>query len=365
MADEQYTQLIHIHAAEEKLLRFLQTFEFIQENIHFGKIADSQARLQDVVGDVFTTLSAQLAQLSPPASLSEFHATLTAAIAHFSNASEAFLQPGRDFSVSFLNSRWALCRGMNLLYGIRAHLPTLQEYWFLPEALPNREALETASPDTDVPVGMLHNKRTDAHADYSLYVPENYTPHKKWPLIICLHGGYGRGDDYIWSWVRPAKSKGYLLLSPKSTDVTWSVLQPPLDVGSITAMFEEVCETYAVDKSRVYLSGLSDGGTFTYLFGLTCPDMFTGIAPIAGDFHPMLDAMLRQKQGKDLPIYIVHGVHDFIFKVESIRQGHELLTHIGYNATYKELPDWGHAYTSSINEELVLPWFESLEPKKS
>jgi hypothetical protein len=26
---------------------------------------------------------------------------------------------------------------------------------------------------------------------------------------------------------------------------------------------------------------------------------------------------------------------------------------------YKELPDWGHAYTYSINETLVLPWFES------
>ena len=27
---------------------------------------------------------------------------------------------------------------------------------------------------------------------------------------------------------------------------------------------------------------------------------------------------------------------------------------------YTELPDWGHAYTYSINETLVLPWFEQL-----
>ena len=161
----------------------------------------------------------------------------------------------------------------------------------------------------------MHTKRTDAHAAYSLYVPENYDPHKEWPLIICLHGGYGRGEDYIWAWLRPAKSKGYLLLSPKSVDVTWSVLQPPLDVESVTRMFDEVCASYAVDASRVYLSGLSDGGTFTYMLGLSRPDMFTGIAPIAGDFHAMLDPMLRRKQGQDLPLYIVHGVHDFIFPV--------------------------------------------------
>ena len=290
---------------------------------------------------MFSTLPGGLAQLSPPESLREFHAAFTAAIIHCSHASEAFLNPGgKDFSVAFLNSRRALCRGMNLLYEIRAHLPTLQQYWLLPEALPNREALETTSPDADVRVGIMHNKGTDAYADCSLYVPENYTPQRNWPLIICLHGAYGRGDDYIWSWLRAAKSKGYLLLSPKSVDVTWSVLRPWLDVSSITAMFKEVCGTYAVDKSRVHLSGLSDGGTFTYLFGLSCAEMFAGIAPIAGAFHSMMDDMLRQKQGKDLPIYIVHGLHDFIFNVDSIRKGHELLTQIGYNATYKELPDW-------------------------
>ena len=363
MADAHYTQVIH--TAEEQLLRFLRTFESIQEHIQFGKIGDSQAELQAVTGDMFSTLADELAALSPPDALTEFHAGFTAALAQCAGAATAFLEPGgKDFSLAFLQSRWALCKGMNLLYELRAHTPTLQEYWLLPEALPQRDALEARTPDAGAPVGLMHTKRTDAHAAYSLYVPENYDPHKEWPLIICLHGGYGRGEDYIWAWLRPAKSKGYLLLSPKSVDVTWSVLQPPLDVESISRMFDEVCASYAVDKSRVYLSGLSDGGTFTYMLGLSRPDMFTGIAPIAGDFHAMLDPMLRRKQGQDLPLYIVHGVHDFIFPVATIRQGYELLSHIGYNATYEELPDWGHAYTSRINEKLVLPWFEGLEPRQ-
>ena len=361
MAGERYTDLVQ--DAEVKLLRFLQTFESIQENMQMGKIEDSQARLKEVVGDMFTTLLDTLPQLSPPVSLAQFHLAFTAAIRHCKNASEAFLNPsGTDFSVASLNSRRSLCRGMNLLYDSRAHLPTLRPYWLLPDTLANREALETTSPNADAPVGIIHNKRTGA-ADYSLYVPENYTPQQNWPLIICLHGAHGRGDHYIWSWLRAAKSNGYLLLSPKSIDMTWSVLRPFVDISSVTAMFEKVCATYAVDKNRVYLSGLSDGGTFTYLFGLSCAEMFTGIAPIAGDFHPMIHDLLGQKMGKDLPIYIVHGARDHIFDVESIRQGHELLSQLGYDATYKELPDWGHAYTSSINEQLVLPWFESLAPK--
>lgn len=361
MADEQYTQTIA--AAEEKLLRFLQTFESVQENMHIG-LEESQAQLREVVGDMFPTLLAELAQSSPPESMSQFHGAFGAVIRHFGNSAEAFLNPGdRDISLASLESRRALYRGIAILYKYRICLSSLQSYWLLPEALPNLAALETVSPDADAPVGMINNKGTDAHADYSLYIPENYSPQKNWPLIICLHGAYGRGDHYIWSWLRPAKSKGYMLLSPKSVDATWSVLRPAIDVRSITTMFEEVCQTYAVDRSRVYLTGLSDGGTYTYLLGLYRSEMFAGIAPVAGDFHYMIDDLLHQKQGIELPIYIVHGAHDHIFPVESIRDGHKLLTRIGYNSTYEELPDWGHAHTSSVNEELVFPWFESLSPK--
>ena len=354
-----------VGAAEEKLLGFLRTFESVQENMHVVSVLDSQARLREAAGDMFSTVPAELAEHSPAEPLRQFSAAFEAAIRHCGNASETFLATAEaGFSVASLNSRRELCRGLDLLYRVRGHLITLQSYWLTPEALPNRDAIEAEATDADAPVGVIHNKRDDA-ADYSLYVPESYTPTQAWPLIVCLHGAYGRGDHYIWSWLRAAKSKRYLLLAPKSVDVTWSIMQPELDIASITAMLDEVRDGYAVDQNRVYLSGLSDGGTFTYLLGLGRPKMFAGIAPIAGDFHGMMDRMLRKKQGQDLPIYIVHGVHDHIFDVESIRRGHQLLTSIGYNATYKELPDWGHAYTSSINEQLVLPWFESLPPRSA
>ena len=251
-----------------------------------------------------------------------------------------------------------------MLYNQRAHLPTLSQYWLLPEAASQRDALETRADAVAVPVGMLHQQQTQEHAEYSLYVPEYYRPDKDWPLIVCLHGGYGRGDDYIWTWLRPAKSKGYLLLSPKSLGPTWSVLQPPVDSRSIRAMFDSVCETYRVDRARVYLSGLSDGGTYTYLLGLDQAELFAGLAPIAGELSPATDGMLRQKQGIDVPIHVIHGVHDFIFPVEAVRSSNELLEHIGYKVKYTELPDWSHALTYTINETLVLPWFEGLEPKE-
>ena len=359
MEPGQYAQAVN--DSEEKLLAFLRTYESIQENMRVERLGEFQAQLREAAPDGLASLSAGLGQASPPEPLRPFHDSFTAAIRHLGNASQTFLEVGESgYSLAAVDIRRALCRGLNLLYGVRRHTPTLASYWLLPSAMAERDALESVSPDADAPVGVMHRRRAAPLADYSLYVPESYTPHRDWPLIVCLHGAYGRGDHYLWSWLRPAKSRGYMLLAPKSLDVTWSILQPARDSRSVAAMLEEVCGEYAVDRGRVYLSGLSDGGTFTYLLGLGRPELFAGIAPVAADFTGMMDDMLRRKQGINLPVYIVHGTRDHIFPVEPVRKGYALLTRLGYNARYEELADWGHSHCSGINQRLVMPWFESL-----
>ena len=359
MAAEQYAQVVH--DTEDTLLVFLQTYESIQNNMRVERLAELQAQLRETAPDGFADLTGRLSQAEPPDSLRQFRDALIAGVRHCGNASASFLiADERSYSMTAMDVRRSLCRGLQVLYGVRAHTPTLAGYWLLPDAMAERERLERPSLGADAPVGVVHRRRPDPEADYSLYVPESYTPHRSWPLIVCLHGAYGRGDHFLWSWLRPTKSRGYMVLAPKSLDVTWSILQPERDARSVAAMLEEICGEYAVDRNRIYLSGLSDGGTFTYLLGLSRPELFAGIAPIAGDFHGMMDDMLRRKQGQDLPIFIVHGAQDHIFPVETIRSGHALLTRLGYNALYEELPDWGHSYCSFANEGLVMPWFEGL-----
>jgi len=350
-----------VHKVEGQLLPFLRTFEEVQEEIHFGREREAQERMRTAGDTIFPALAETMSKLTPPEEDQSFHAQVCKALSYCSEAYTSFLKgAGRNFAEWFLRSRQAQCQALYLLYDLRAQLPTLRQYWVTPEALSSWQELETQTPGLAVPVGFAQKPRTDTHHEYSLYVPENYTPQQRWPLIVCLHGGYGQGNEYIWTWLRPAKSKGYLLLSPKSIGPTWSVLQPPLDTRSIQAMMKEVGDTYNVDRERVYLSGLSDGGTFSYIFGLASSEQFAGIAPIAGDFHPMMDPLLRQKKGIDTPLLVVHGVHDKIFPIETARQACQLFERIGYKVAYQELPDWGHAYPYKINEQIVLPWFAGL-----
>ena len=119
---------------------------------------------------------------------------------------------------------------------------------------------------------------------------------------------------------------------------------PSRDTRSVVRMFDEVTREYSIDRERVYLTGLSDGGIFTYILGLEQSELFRGLAPVAGALHLVVDRMLREGRGKDTPMLVIHGVHDFIFPVTFTRQTCNLLKQIGYNVNYEELPDWGHAY---------------------
>ena len=56
------------------------------------------------------------------------------------------------------------------------------------------------------------------------------------------------------------------------------------------------------------LTGMSDGGTFSYVLGLRGGCRFTHLAPVAAAFHPMMLTFADADRLRGLPIYIVHGV---------------------------------------------------------
>jgi predicted esterase len=354
-----YTTAVATCAAQ--LVEFLRVFERVQENIDFRAIGAAQAQLsQHGVGQLVAATD-DLDALLPPSEHAAMHAQLCAAVGCWARAANRFLGgTGADIGQTFVDSRRLLCEGLALAYPLRTRLPALQAYWLGSAAPAEVSRLDALVPGVEVPRGVIHHTRGENHTEYALYVPESYTPEYMWPLIVCLHGAYGHGDEYLWTWVRAARSARYLVLAPTSSGPTWSIMKPPQDIESIRAMLTILHATYQIDPRRIYLSGLSDGGSFAYIAGLSCPLIFAGIAPVAGVLHPMTDELLRAKQGLSVPLFVVHGARDPIFDVRTVRSGCELMQKIGYQLTYTELPEWGHAYTNTINEQLVMPWFASL-----
>jgi phospholipase/carboxylesterase len=252
-------------------------------------------------------------------------------------------------------------RAAEALYPIAALLPPVSQF-FLEEAARTDEALEARLSEAarrvdDENTGVIHanNDRGD-RGGFSVYVPETYDASKPLPLIVALHGGHGHGRLFLWSWIREARSRGAILLSPTSFGDTWSLMEPDVDIDNLERMLRQIKEHWEIDATRVLLTGMSDGGTFAYLSGLRVDAPFTHVAPMSSGFHPLLLEDAERDRISGLPIYIVHGTLDWMFSPHAARDTHQSLAEKGANVVYREVPDLSHAHARDENGA-IMDWF--------
>src|SRR6202049_4839433 len=93
---------------------------------------------------------------------------------------------------------------------------------------------------------------------YQVYVPEDYDSHKKWPVIVFLHGAGERGDDGLLQTdvglgpaIRDhAAHFPFIVERPQCRkDKLWT--QPDMQVQALAALDQSSKEFHA-DRSRVY-----------------------------------------------------------------------------------------------------------------
>jgi phospholipase/carboxylesterase len=128
-----------------------------------------------------------------------------------------------------------------------------------------------------------------------------------------------------------------------------------VDTGNLEAIVAQVRDRWRIDPERILLTGMSDGGTFSYLAGLREGSPFTHLAPIAASFHPMLVEVAEAERLYGLPIYLVHGALDWMFDVEIARMASDALSAAGADVTYREIDDLSHTYPREENDR-ILDW---------
>ncbi|MFI5001363.1 MAG: phospholipase [Reyranellales bacterium] len=245
------------------------------------------------------------------------------------------------------------------LYPMAAHLKPVSQF-FLEAAARDDAALAMRLAAVDPVregVGTMHvGGPPGTRGAFSLYVPEYYDAARAWPLVVALHGGSGNGGAFLWSWLREARTRGFVVIAPTAIGPTWSLMEPEIDKTNIDRMVDEVGEQWNIDPTRQLLTGMSDGGTFTYVIGLRGDCRFTHLAPIAASFHPMLMAMADAGRVSGLPVHIVHGAQDWMFPPEMAQSARDALAQAGAAAVYREIADLSHTYPRDENAA-ILNWF--------
>jgi len=246
------------------------------------------------------------------------------------------------------------------IYPLSAMLPPVSRFFLLPESRDDEKLLaRLAQVDPAQPnVGVMHiSNAADERGGFSLYVPEYYSGETV-PVVFALHGGSGHGRSFLWSWIKAARSRNVIVVSPTSKEGTWSLMGPDVDSENLAAMLAYVQEHWSIDPTRVLLSGMSDGGTFSYVSGLQSTSPFTHLAPSSASFHPMLVEVADAQRLQGLPIYLMHGVLDWMFPVDIARSAEQALSGAGAVVEYREIQDLSHTYPVAENPR-ILDWLMS------
>ena len=142
-------------------------------------------------------------------------------------------------------------------------------------------------------------------------------------------------------------------------------------------MASDVANDWNIDASRQLLTGMSDGGTFTYVVGLRGDCQFTHLAPVAASFHPMLMPFADADRIRGLPVHIVHGTQDWMFPPEMAQGAERTLRLAGADVVQcasafmrhgrdyatkliADLQEWGDdagfASVAEFRGKLAIPW---------
>lgn len=342
------------------MLDALDRLEFIARHVHPPDIASLVEVLDDCDSDLRAAEGA-IAGAAWPDHLVAFREQLKRAAGMTLRACgglrEAAVSGGVRAAVRALRN---VGRALEALYPLAPSLPSVSRFFLEPDRRDDDALLErlaTGAGRTDRSVGVLHaENRTDQRGGFSVYVPEDYDPARSYPLLMALHGGSGHGRLFLWSWVREARSRGVIVVAPTATGSTWSLMEPDLDGRHLTRVLDQIAGRWQVDRSRLLLSGMSDGGTFTLLSGIDEASPFTHLAPVAASFHPRLMTVAQPHRMRKLAVYLVHGARDWMFPVSAARSAYGALDAAGARVIYREIDDLSHAYPREENPRM-LDWF--------
>lgn len=323
--------------------------------------------------------------LHPPA-MGQFTAVLaqaeTALRAVYPERHGDALEPFRAILYGATNETLSALEGLNAaldggdigqVYRALRHVPRAQEALYQLVDLPpvSRFFLEPARRDDEVlaariagaqpaeNTGVHHfSNQPGTRGGFSLYVPEYYTPQTPMPLIVALHGGAGHGRSFLWTWLRDARSHEAILISPTAIGNTWALQGPDVDTPNLLGMLEHVRSNWNIDGKHMLLTGMSDGGTFTYVSGLEADSPFTHLAPISAAFHPMLVSFAEPGRIDGLPVRVTHGALDWMFPIQMASEAERFLSKAGANVTFVGLEDLSHTYPREQNPE-ILRWLRA------
>lgn len=222
---------------------------------------------------------------------------------------------------------------------------------------------------------MYKNSRGET-MPYRLFVPQPYDKQRKYPLVLWLHGGAGRGNDNIKQisggntigahvWTQPENQSRHscFVVAPQCPDdeewATLDTVKPTSQMQLVLEILQDLQRTFSIDSQRLYVAGQSLGGYGTWSVISHHPDMFAAAIPICGRGNESEASKLTR-----MPIWAFHGEADEAVSVEYSRRMIAAIRAAGGTPKFTEYKGAGHVIWERVfREPELLPWvFDQARP---
>ena len=246
----------------------------------------------------------------------------------------------------------------------------LFEKFFAAETPADAEALadQFAPFDPDVVAKRLKQGRTyldEKRGEYSLRwksksgpffnnvvdVPSDYDPAQNLMLRVQLHGGVGRPSPNAQPPGRPAatgaggstpnriEGEKQIYLHPSG----WAAAQwwDEEQVDNILRAVDALKRKYNIDETKIYITGISDGGTGVYYMALKEPNPWSSFLPLNGSLAVLrnpangADGEMHGNNLVNAPLYIVNGENDPLYPVADVEPHIAWLKRMGVNVVFR------------------------------
>jgi polyhydroxybutyrate depolymerase len=156
----------------------------------------------------------------------------------------------------------------------------------------------------------------DTTRSFLVHFPTGFNNSQHVPVVINMHGSGSDGpqEEFYSRMSETADSNHFMAVYPNGLGNVWnSGFTPPYnsfpdDVGFVSKIIDTLYTLYSIDLSRVYATGMSNGGFQSYR--LAC-DLENRIAAIASVTGAMTDLTVSNCQwSRRMPVMEIHGTAD-------------------------------------------------------
>jgi predicted peptidase len=207
---------------------------------------------------------------------------------------------------------------------------------------------------------------------YRLYVPLGYDTNRKYPLLLWLHGGEGRGNDnvrqisgnnqagtHFWSSKEVQLQFPMFELIPQCpSGDNWSdpdLNQPTKWLELTMSALADVEREFSIDTDRIYLAGQSMGGLGVWSALQAYPGRWAAAVILSA-----YDTFTDVKALGQTPIWVFQGDQDETVPVILVRDMMKQLNKVHANLRYTEYRKMDHeVWKKAFAEPELLPWLSS------